>query len=72
MASGKRVYEGAVACPMNLKLGKCKALIYGKWYTCEDRYNSRLDKKRGMPTFDVFSFTKPRAKSKTNVIVVCS
>lgn len=53
MASGKRVYDGAIACPRNLKLGT-KVEIDGRIYTCEDRYNQRLDKIRKLPTIDVW------------------
>jgi 3D (Asp-Asp-Asp) domain-containing protein len=41
MASGKRAYIGAIACPRNWKLGT-KVKINGKIYTCEDRYNKNL------------------------------
>lgn len=30
-------------------------MIEGKTYTCEDRYSAYLDKKRSLPTFDVFA-----------------
>jgi hypothetical protein len=52
MASGKRVYEGAVACPIWLKFGQ-KILIDGQVYTCEDRmaYRYRYDN-----YFDIFTF----------------
>jgi hypothetical protein len=53
MASGKRVYDGAVACSKNLKLGT-NVEIDGRIYTCEDRYASWLDKKRGLSTFDIW------------------
>jgi tartrate dehydratase beta subunit/fumarate hydratase class I family protein len=41
MASGKRAYIGAVACPRDWKLGT-KVMIDGVEYTCEDRYNKDL------------------------------
>lgn|SRR3990167_7422887 len=41
MASGKRAYVGAVACPRSWELGT-KITINGKSYTCEDRYNANL------------------------------
>jgi len=41
MASGKRAYIGAVACPRKWKLGT-KVKINGIIYTCEDRYNKNL------------------------------
>lgn len=43
-----------VACPRNLKLGT-KVMIDGFVYTCEDRYSTYLDAKRGFPTFDIFT-----------------
>lgn len=36
MASGKKVYKGAIACPAFLKFGK-KINILGNDYVCEDR-----------------------------------
>lgn len=46
MASGKRAYVGAVACPRDIPLGT-KVTIDGSEYTCEDktalRYNGRYD-----------------------------
>lgn len=46
MASGKRAYVGAVACPRDLELGT-KVEIDGIEYTCEDRtsltYDGRYD-----------------------------
>lgn len=41
MASGKKAYVGAIACPRNWELG-VKVLIEGEIYTCEDRYNKNL------------------------------
>lgn len=41
MASGKRAYVGAVACPRQWKLGTT-VKIDGVIYTCEDRYSARL------------------------------
>lgn len=41
MASGKRAYIGAVACPRNWKIGT-QIMIESKVYTCEDRYNKDL------------------------------
>jgi 3D (Asp-Asp-Asp) domain-containing protein len=40
MASGKKVYDGAIACPLKYKFGT-KIEVKGKVYTCEDRMNSR-------------------------------
>jgi hypothetical protein len=68
MASGKIVYEGAVACPRNLKLGT-KVIIDGKTYTCEDRYATWLDATRGAPTFDIFVWKNPKGIYKTDVII---
>lgn len=42
MASGKRAYVGAVACPRDVKLGD-KVVIDGKNYTCEDRTAQKYD-----------------------------
>lgn len=42
MASGKRVYDGAIACPRKYKFGQ-KVEITGKIYTCEDRKNIRYE-----------------------------
>ena len=46
MASGARVYEGAIACPRELAFGT-QVEIDGIIYTCEDRtakrYNGRYD-----------------------------
>lgn len=48
MASGKRAYVGAVACPRSMELGT-KILIDGKEYTCEDRTAKKYDGR-----FDIF------------------
>lgn len=69
MASGKRVYEGAVACPYFLKLGT-KVRIWGRTFTCEDRYAKWLDEKRGMPTFDIFTFGKAQPKVVVQVEIL--
>lgn len=46
MASGRKVYAGAVACPQRLSFGT-KVNIEGQQYTCEDRmapkYGERFD-----------------------------
>lgn len=46
MASGKRAYIGAVACPRDIQLGT-KVFLDGIEYTCEDRtakeYDGRYD-----------------------------
>ena len=69
MASGKEVYEGAVACPRTLKLGT-KVRIGGKTYTCEDRYSKWLDAKRGLPTFDIFVNKNPNGLKKVDVEIL--
>jgi len=48
MASGKRVYEGAIACPRWLEFGT-EVEILGKRYICEDRMNIRYE-----TNFDIF------------------
>lgn len=40
MASGKRVYKGAIACPPNLPFGQ-QVMLDNRIYTCEDRMNPR-------------------------------
>lgn len=57
MASGKRVYEGAVACPSWLELGT-QIEIKGRRYTCEDRMAKRYRYKNN---FDIFMFSKSEA-----------
>jgi hypothetical protein len=69
MASGKGVYEGAVACPKFLALGTV-VKIEGKLYTCEDRYATRLDKHRGLPTVDIFVESNPRGREVVEVSVM--
>ena len=41
MASGKRAYVGAVACPRAWELGQ-RIMLGGQEYVCEDRYNANL------------------------------
>ena len=48
MASNKRVYEGAIACPRWLEFGT-EVEILSKRYTCEDRMNIRYK-----TNFDIF------------------
>lgn len=48
MASGKRAYVGAVACPRALPLGS-PILISGRPFTCEDRTAKKYDGR-----FDIF------------------
>lgn len=40
MASGERVYDGALACPSYLTFGT-NVLIEGRLYTCEDRMHTK-------------------------------
>ena len=42
MASGNRVYDGAIACPRWLELGT-RVEILGRIYICEDRMNIRYN-----------------------------
>ncbi len=46
MASGKRIYLGAIACPRRFPFGT-KVKIKGKMYTCEDRMALRYDNSFG-------------------------
>lgn len=71
MASGKPVYEGAVACPYSLRLGT-KIMIGDDVFTCEDRYARWLDRARGKPTIDVFVHDSPRGKSVVSVAVLAA
>ena len=48
MASGKRAYVGALACPRNISL-ETRVFIDGKEYVCEDRTNKDLNGR-----FDIF------------------
>ncbi len=48
MASGKEVYDGAIACPRNIELGT-KVEIGGIEYVCEDRTHFKND-----GTFDIW------------------
>lgn len=66
MASGKEVYEGAVACPSFMRLGAI-VVIAEQQYTCEDRYSPWLDEVRGLPTIDIFVNQNPRGRYTTTV-----
>ena len=55
MASGKKVYIGAVACPRHLKLGTVVE-IQGKELVCEDRMALKNDGK-----YDIFVGSKAEA-----------
>ena len=57
MASGKRVYIGAIACPATMEFGT-KIKVQDKIYTCEDRMNKRY---RYSNHFDIFFETKDEA-----------
>lgn len=75
-AIGKDTLEGqTVACPRNLKLGT-KIMIFDEVFTCEDRYNKSLDKKRPLPTIDIFyeadSPIKPPSLTKGVTVSVLS
>lgn len=54
MASGKEVYDGAIACPSILKFGDV-IKIHGFEYVCEDRMNKRY---RDSWHFDMFVHDK--------------
>lgn len=49
MASGKKVYQGAIACPSKYEFGT-KIVVNGREYTCEDRMNARY---RDKEYFDI-------------------
>lgn len=68
MASGRPVYVGAAACPKFLDLGT-RVKIDGKSYTCEDRYAKWLDRKRGLPTVDIFVDKNPYGNSVKTVTI---
>lgn len=57
MASGKEVYDGAIACPIYLALGD-KVVIEKKIYTCEDRMAQRF---RNSHHYDIFMEDKDEA-----------
>lgn len=57
MASGKTVYQGAIACPKWLDFGT-KVYINGTPHICEDRMAKRY---RYTPHFDIFSPSKAEA-----------
>lgn len=56
MASGKKVYKGAIACPRHIELGT-KIMVdgYGE-FVCEDRMNVRYTN-----NFDIYVETKDEA-----------
>ena len=55
MASGKKVYEGAIACPSSIPFGVLIE-IDGELYVCEDRTHPRYE-----GTFDILMFSKVEA-----------
>ena len=57
MASGKKVYEGAIACPRSIALGTIIE-VQGKKYTCEDRMALKND-----GNFDIYMETRAEALS---------
>lgn len=69
MASGKAVYEGAVACPYVFELGT-KLRVNGELVTCEDRYQSCLDNRFHLPTIDRFVEENPHGAATVFVEVV--
>ncbi len=58
MASGARVYEGAIACPVWMKFGDLVEYD-GKVYTCEDRKNPRYQQ---LAHFDILMFNLKNAR----------
>jgi 3D (Asp-Asp-Asp) domain-containing protein len=58
MASGRRVFEGAIACPSWLEFGTIVE-INGRQYVCEDRMNIRY---RNGNYFDIFLYSYQEAK----------
>lgn len=57
MASGKTVYDGALACPARLAFGT-RVVIQGSIYICEDRMNGRY---RDADHFDILMDSKAEA-----------
>lgn len=55
MASGRKVYVGAIACPRSMVLGTI-VVVQGKKYTCEDRKAKRFDGE-----FDIYMATRSEA-----------
>lgn len=60
MASGKTVYNGAIACPSFLKFGERVEVKGFGVFTCEDRMNIRY---RDTNHFDIYHDTKQEAFS---------
>ena len=58
MASGNKVYDGAIACPEFVAFGT-KVEVKEKMYTCEDRMGERY---RNKNYFDIWMTTKEEAK----------
>lgn len=59
MASGKHVYDGALACPSRLDFGT-EVEIDGIMYVCEDRMNRRY---RDKENYDIWKQSKEDAKA---------
>jgi len=59
MASGKTVFNGAIACPTRYKFGT-KAMINGQIYICEDRMAARY---RQGNYFDIWMLAPETAKA---------
>jgi 3D (Asp-Asp-Asp) domain-containing protein len=57
MASGKHVYDGALACPSRLEFGT-EVEIDGVMYVCEDRMNRRY---RDKEVYDIWRQSKEDA-----------
>ena len=58
MASGKTIYDGAIACPSRLTFGT-QVLVEDRLYTCEDRMSRRY---RDGNHFDILVGTKEEAR----------
>jgi len=57
-ASGEKVKEGVIACPVYLKFGTI-VWVDGEQYVCKDRMNKRY---QHTPHFDIFSWNIEEAK----------
>lgn len=55
MASGKKIYKGAIACPRRISFGTI-VKIDDDWFVCEDRLAERYDHR-----FDILMFSKEEA-----------
>lgn len=59
MASGRKVYAGAIACPREYPFG-AKIKIGEETYICEDRMNRRFEEAE-IPHFDIWFPTRSEA-----------